>query len=134
MKSQSKDAISIHAPLTGSDIKPYTLRCNFCDFNPRSPHRERLGDIVVMHSEDEFQSTLPSQGATIYTVSINAASIISIHAPLTGSDFLLFSAAVAINNFNPRSPHRERCQSTGEDSRAVNISIHAPLTGSDGYL
>ena len=100
--------ISIHAPLTGSDIKPYTLRCNFCDFNPRSPHRERLGDIVVMHSEDEFQSTLPSQGATIYTVSINAASIISIHAPLTGSDFLLFSAAVAINNFNPRSPHRER--------------------------
>ena len=77
-----------------------------------------------------FQSTLPSQGATGASwqgsrrkiISIHApltgsdhvllkfriAADISIHAPLTGSDFLTNEIDVHAGNFNPRSPHRER--------------------------
>ena len=57
---------------------------------------------------DGFQSTLPSQGATDFSHLLQIILLISIHAPLTGSDFdpeglLIF----------------------------CGISIHAPLTGSD---
>ena len=33
--------ISIHAPLTGSDLVPYFLLRSQIDFNPRSPYGER---------------------------------------------------------------------------------------------
>ena len=56
--------ISIHAPLTGSDIYESLLNIVPLHFNPRSPHRERL-----------------------YDSNLSVAQIlISIHAPLTGSD------------------------------------------------
>ena len=78
--------ISIHAPLTGSDPETshstHTLRnfnprsphrerpLNFPvfnstqHFNPRSPHRERPGSVIFIRIKKQFQSTLPSQGAT----------------------------------------------------------------------
>ena len=55
-----------------------------------------------------FQSTLPSQGATAEGLKIRADLLISIHAPLTGSDETSFLISVVLL-----------------------ISIHAPLTGSD---
>ena len=58
----------------------------FLDFNPRSPHRERLGMLIMWHFVHEFQSTLPSQGATADSTGQAAKNVISIHAPLTGSD------------------------------------------------
>jgi len=55
-----------------------------------------------------FQSTLPIQGATENTMTIDYDQQISIHAPNTGSDcFERLSTAI------------------------VKISIHAPNTGSD---
>ena len=78
---------------------------------------------------------------------------ISIHAPLTGSDYRSCSYWICSSYFNPRSPHRERLlihwvmclvrlfQSTLSSQGATQsgirsvqikeISIHAPLTGSD---
>ena len=104
--------ISIHAPLTGSDTIGCTLCQHFfifqstlpsqgatcasricknisCDFNPRSPHRERRtgrASMPTVHGISihapltgsdhyrtwiygfitKFQSTLPSQGATAF--------------------------------------------------------------------
>ena len=55
-----------------------------------------------------FQSTLPSQGATSYRVRRKNNTRISIHAPLTGSDYIC-----------------------GQHGYTWIISIHAPLTGSD---
>ena len=100
--------ISIHAPLTGSDVPYiiyYTLICNFnprsphrerqlkirlrrlhYHFNPRSPHRERLAVRYAVLLWMLFQSTLPSQGAT-------CCYVCGKHPELY---------------FNPRSPHRER--------------------------
>ena len=79
--------ISIHAPLTGSDSVALPPKFTVPYFNPRSPHRERLkccnGFFVTLHISihapltgsdksgesntgdiRQFQSTLPSQGAT----------------------------------------------------------------------
>ena len=101
------------------------------NFNPRSPHGERL------HRRAPYGVLRP----------------ISIHAPRTGSDATPEWLANCSANFNPRSPHGERrsaClrrglgiqfQSTlparGATSRRRHaslrrsISIHAPRTGSD---
>ena len=79
----------------------------------------------------EFQSTLPSRGATVLTLrtlevdyDFNPRSprgerhpvnefgggfrVISIHAPLAGSDAVLSGLANLSIYFNPRSPRGER--------------------------
>ena len=124
--------ISIHAPLTGSDQIIQTRMSQFLDFNPRSPHRERQAHVQVCerpttyfnprspHRErlyipsitmiiHLFQSTLPSQGATLGRIK-------------NGRTW---------KNFNPRSPRRERPAAIYPAVTPVTISIHAPLTGSD---
>ena len=144
--------ISIHAPLTGSDLPGLCQKRLLTDFNPRSPHRERLVTLIMWLFVPEFQSTLPSQGATLYDCYDTYAKIfqstlpsqgatkiqpcrermckfqstlpsqgatsynhvrlfnsrISIHAPLTGSDANALVEQIMEQNFNPRSPHRER--------------------------
>ena len=60
--------------------------------------------------------------------------MISIHAPLTGSDGAVDNYFCAVDNFNPRSPHRERPLLTHLQMHFSTISIHAPLTGSDGMF
>ena len=101
----------------------------------------------------QFQSTLPLRGATTAQIEADLQNIISIHAPLTGSDVQYLMGFEPESDFNPRSPYGERLllirpvcssivfQSTlplrgaTTDSRALlaefRISIHAPLTGSD---
>ena len=79
-------SISIHAPLTGSDSSSALIATSHDYFNPRSPHRERHNPLAV----------------------INPLSAISIHAPLTGSDDHEIALRLASFDFNPRSPHRER--------------------------
>ena len=147
------DSISIHAPLTGSDSPqplPGTLPSHF---NPRSPYGERPQKTPYRPNPPPFQSTLPLRGATRNSRVMAAGSWISIHAPLTGSDYLSYVSRPASAHFNPRSPYGERrpllwapgpgipFQSTlplrGATShppggeRGGQISIHAPLTGSD---
>ena len=57
--------------------------------------------------------------------------MISIHAPLAGSDVLYISCVLSFINFNPRSPRGERQNSIKDSVKALIISIHAPLAGSD---
>ncbi len=103
--------ISIHAPLTGSDRSCTFIHCFNSNFNPRSPHRERPHPSNSTAASSIFQSTLPSQGATFSGTEHHTVRSISIHAPLTGSDY---------------DKQAEQCVSY--------ISIHAPLTGSDGKV
>ena len=56
--------ISTHAPRTGSDS---AAGCGFrrrMNFNPRSPHGERLPMRLITTMHDTFQPTLPARGAT----------------------------------------------------------------------
>ena len=106
-------------------------------------------------AEARFQSTLPSWGATAKLGQfLEPQKLISIHAPLMGSDssarrFFQSSAlfqstlpsrgataasvprGAASDHFNPRSPHGERRFSVNGRRLLDQISIHAPLTGSD---
>ena len=122
--------ISIHAPLTGSDARnsllsdvsgyfnprsPYGERL-LCpgsaksggNFNPRSPYGERQLRQHPQRLDPKFQSTLPLRGATIQRQKNPQRTVISIHAPLTGSD--TNATIITSNNtdFNPRSPYGER--------------------------
>ena len=147
-------AISIHAPLTGSD--PHAICTNVAgtNFNPRSPHRERpkrcfCGILII-----KFQSTLPSQGATERVILTNhifkpfQSTLPSQGATCTRypqyfyhSHFnprsphrerlYYFDGNRQYFDFNPRSPHRERRFRTYKAQFHSPISIHAPLTGSD---
>ena len=100
-----------------------------------------------------FQSTLPLRGATVTWRNARFIVVISIHAPLAGSDPSKNSARYCSQYFNPRSPCGERpapvsrigerlaFQSTlplrGATANVpyriipIPISIHAPLAGSD---
>ena len=80
-------AISIHAPRTGSDAKGALRRPDRArDFNPRSPHGERPRSSSTTTSSSNFNPRSPhgerrwAQGQRV------RRSIISIHAPRTGSD------------------------------------------------
>ena len=101
--------ISIHAPLAGSDQTVAWSRQRPSDFNPRSPCGERqflIGNFFVKFG---FQSTLPLRGATaLFTVRGCGARLISIHAPLAGSDSTVPAFSDSSGYFNPRSPCGER--------------------------
>ena len=123
--------ISIHAPLTGSD-GTVTSSCTVIDlFQSTLPSQGATDPEKWRALCDRFQSTLPSQGATGSNHSLNFHHIISIHAPLTGSDFQWINNADHFLYFNPRSPHRERRTGVLLYPLVFSISIHAPLTGSD---
>ena len=81
----------------------------------------------------QFQSTLPSQGATDLPEGIASVLDISIHAPLTGSDrtFLILNIRGTI--FQSTLPSQGATFILGYMLGIQQISIHAPLTGSD-YL
>ena len=145
--------ISIHAPLTGSDLLPTRRLCSIQNFNPRSPYGERqippTGIVDRMEFQStlplrgatycinhviqrlEFQSTLPLRGATIATLGPRTPFEISIHAPLTGSDLHRSVVRPVTRDFNPRSPYGERLLPKRQPVGSKLISIHAPLTGSD---
>ena len=123
--------ISIHAPLTGSDIlalrtlqRHYIFQSTlplrgatvflppffppFDYFNPRSPYGERPADRIAARRRPGFQSTLPLRGATkrdqVERIKFQFQSTL----PLRGATCA-------------RQKYFKKTQ----------ISIHAPLTGSD---
>ena len=124
--------ISIHAPRTGSDRSPRLLSRACADFNPRSPHGERLNSMRNMEQESGISIHAPRTGSDESgRTQKSGAGHISIHAPRTGSDrqasprlwrwnkfqstlpargATIASMALSSNvsNFNPRSPHGER--------------------------
>ncbi len=146
--------ISIHAPHAGSDpgsvallfrrryFNPRSPRGErpiprgittgaWPNFNPRSPRGERHSRPLPYASSNQFQSTLPTRGATPRTHSRWDSAAISIHAPHAGSDTVgRYRTPVQIN-FNPRSPRGERRDGDVLRVFGMPISIHAPHAGSD---
>ena len=78
--------ISIHAPLTGSDLFWLRLLRQVRYFNPRSPYGERRCKNANQTKRGQFQSTLPLRGATGVLGFLDISSVY----------------------FNPRSPYGER--------------------------
>ena len=102
------------------------------DFNPRSPHGERLGLQLAASQAAQFQPTLPARGATRLIVSSRLARRISTHAPRTGSDEGCSSSAGTSRHFNPRSPHGERRHAARLYDGAVRFQSTLPVRGATG--
>ena len=60
--------ISIHAPLTGSDISSYLLLMSRPDFNPRSPYGERPIKRPIPMAPGNFNPRSP-YGERLYVIS-----------------------------------------------------------------
>ena len=132
MARRAGSLISIHAPRTGSDALGGGQMPGALDFNPRSPHGERLIRERKRVVPKEFQSTLPARGATKARAQRWNRLVISIHAPRTGSDEshrlrLCRKAPISIHAPRTGSDGAERLRHHGNQG----ISIHAPRTGSD---
>ena len=100
-----------------------------------------------------FQPTLPARGATCDVLASYWETLISTHAPRTGSDIYWqhrlnrwqyfnprsphgerraeCGCNPLVNDFNPRSPHGERHYVRILCNFPCHISTHAPRTGSD---
>ncbi len=104
-----EQAISIHAPHTGSDAEQEVTAAYANAISIHAPHTG---------------SDLP------LNVAVELYHAISIHAPHTGSDHSNKCRHKWSWNFNPRSPYGER-RYEGVDAGNKSISIHAPHTGSD---
>ena len=124
--------ISIHAPRTGSDMWRRARMSSLRDFNPRSPHGERLNAVSPEGNLILFQSTLPARGATGRSKMTTLTRDISIHAPRTGSDVDfsgLMEKSILISIHAPRTGSDNKIRQ--EMQQFQQISIHAPRTGSD---
>ena len=147
------ELISIHAPRTGSDICCNIFAIYFDNFNPRSPHGERLpynfGFVLLRVFQSTlpargatkfnssnvqgqlFQSTLPARGATPIPWLSYCHSQISIHAPRTGSDSIFPHKLFFLIIFQSTLPARGATHFGCPPFPFGSISIHAPRTGSD---
>ena len=122
-----QSTLPVRGATTGEGGKPSKT----CDFNPRSPCGERPPQastttplpVISIHApragsdtndrrglmpRQQFQSTLPVRGATVFLRGGAPVVTISIHAPRAGSDRLTYCALPSARNFNPRSPCGER--------------------------
>ena len=126
--------ISIHAPLAGSDGKRSCSVWQRCHFNPRSPRGERQAIHRAVLNSITFQSTLPSRGATVASPAGCWVSIISIHAPLAGSDAAVFLSGIVRLNFNPRSPRGERRFAGPQGSSGPRFQSTLPSRGATNEL
>ena len=123
------------------------------DFNPRSPHGERPYSSCPPRKQNGFQSTLPARGATCieyrcsyiwtfqstlpargatYTlISLGRVLEISIHAPRTGSDIIVYTFKPSRLTISIHAPRTGSDKRKGRVLQYFLISIHAPRTGSD---
>ena len=145
--------ISTHAPRTGSDanvlahIYAYVLfqptlpargatawhiaLTGSSDFNPRSPHGERQCRKRRIHAMSVISTHAPRTGSDSLRPAPRLCLAISTHAPRTGSDDANKMVSAPFPHFNPRSPHGERQTQQRAEQRHILISTHAPRTGSD---
>ena len=99
--------ISIHAPLAGSDYE-YIESAFDAGISIHAPLAGSDWFEASKSENKEFQSTLPSRGATAMDPWWLRTLAISIHAPLAGSDCCGRRGHQHGQDFNPRSPRGER--------------------------
>ena len=120
-------------PVRGATLLPLPV-VRYLEFQSTLPSRRATNVIWCRKGAHEFQSTLPSRGATVDLLGLGGGALISIHAPLAGSDSALPFRAYALIIFQSTLPSRG---ATVRRSKSISmmscISIHAPLAGSDAW-
>ncbi len=76
------------------------------NFNPRSPHGERLSELAERIEKLEISTHAPRTGSDDCPCHRVAAVLISTHAPRTGSDGQQSQPAASGQQFQPTLPAR----------------------------
>ena len=134
LTTQARKQISIHAPLTGSDVRYFNMLHEMIVFQSTLPSQGATCPRAPQKTPTLFQSTLPSQGATDDAFNDATGLFISIHAPLTGSDDGRGLQRKRANEFQSTLPSQGATNKGKPDTQRQAISIHAPLTGSDKFV
>ena len=126
------EPISIHAPLTGCDLRSAHQDSGTSYFNPRTPRGVRRPQSSHHYRAWYFNPRTP-RGVRPYTdTGLELPAGIPIHAPLAGCDCGSRTSCGSWSHFNPRTPRGVRLRQRRRSDRAGHISIHAPLAGCDG--
>ena len=129
-KHPSGWTISIHAPLTGSDRSKLRSNGSLKNFNPRSPYGERpLRPDAQVWDIDNFNPRSPCGGRRVSGATGGAWCVISIHAPLTGSDFFYQIISRSSHPFQSTLPLRGATYRTSVGTRASKFQSTLPLRG-----
>ena len=126
------NGISTHAPRTGSDIRKTGSAFRYADFNPRSPHGERLFCSIHRARIIHFNPRSP-HGERRLSEMTSGVSLKNFNPRSPhGERRLKASLCEGVSGyFNPRSPHGERLNLGIDGLDVPRISTHAPRTGSD---
>ena len=124
--------ISIHAPIVGCDaVHCRLLHSIYVNFNPRTHRGVRLFGRPDSPIAIVFQSTHPSWGATISSISTQSANKFQSTHPSWGATLFFRTYSVCADDFNPRTHRGVRLYETSYTSEKNLISIHAPIVGCD---
>ena len=142
-------------PARGATFLSTAQYLYYRNFNPRSPHGERLEVTRGLAMTNVFQPTLPARGATAPSPNFPDENLyFNPRSPHGERRSSADSSKRCFAHFNPRSPHGERLSPEPIPASAPlfqptlpargatviatafalapNISTHAPRTGSDG--
>ena len=103
------------------------------NFNPRSPHGERLLILSICTPPVVISIHAPRTGSDSIQIARIMYEVISIHAPRTGSDDLLATSVESLAIFQSTLPARGATRGRIFKRFPRKISIHAPRTGSDSF-
>ena len=127
--------ISIRAPLAGSDLAVHVAHADDIVFQSALPLRGATRGVPgAGRPGQDFNPRSPCGERPAPCPKVEADPVISIRAPLAGSDIRCKKILAMSNDFNPRSPCGERLDEHKYTLRDVVISIRAPLAGSDAVL
>ena len=134
MSAFKAQLISIHAPRAGSDPHCSAIALAMPGFQSTLPVRGAThGVFVVFILSAVFQSTLPVRGATIFQCFPRSNTVISIHAPRAGSDWLCRCPFHNNSGISIHAPRAGSDEIVGLIVTVGMISIHAPRAGSDPF-
>ena len=102
-----------------------------CDFNPRSPHGERLYRYLMLAYIDHFNPRSP-HGERRSRAGACAGQYTDFNPRSPHGERPATQPRWGAScDFNPRSPHGERRKRSFPLYKSMQISTHAPRTGSD---
>ena len=109
-------SISIHAPRTGSDRRPYSFQHAANYFNPRSPHGERQDDVSALEAQRPHFNPRSPHGERLRKVTILSIRIIDFAQKVYHKTVLLrisLAENAVILPEKPRNPVRTSLQKAG---------------------
>ena len=103
------------------------------DFNPRSPHGERLPIARCARSRSVyFNPRSPHGERPVVGVADGVAAVISTHAPRTGSDARRRPREIAVDKFQPTLPARGATITTAVRATPAIFQPTLPARGATG--